>query len=380
MTARRASPAFAALLLLALPTPSAAQPALDASRIRIDTFTYEVRYGGDELGTLRVSYGRTEAGDIRVREEVSGVLGNEVTTYVMTPDLRPVSARRKGRLARVSAALDLSYSEGRVTGEATVRADSARPGQKPGDTRRIRVDRELPPGALDPNMLIAALLASRLTPGDTLRYPIFRPGTGVIEARARVAAADSVEVPAGTFGAYRVELSTDQGDFELWVTREPPRTLVRQAFADRPVEVVLRAIGAEEPSAGAAEDTAVSDRGRAGGGRLPQRRLALPAPADALQEAVPVQAPGVQLTVLEGTGDPLQHSAPEAASGFPVHELGGGLGPGQGGGGTGTAGPVDEAEPRAALDAAALVAVDVRLQGAHGQRGEELFGHGDVRR
>ena len=246
--------ALPALAALALPAPAAAQPALDASRIRADSFTYDVRFEGDPLGTLRVIYGRTDDGRIRVRESVSGTLGDEVTTYVMTSDLRPVSARRDGRLARASAALDLAYSEGRVTGEATVRADSARPGQRAGDTRRITVDRELPPGVLDSNMVVAALLASPLVPGDTLRYPIFRPGRGVVEAMALVAAADSVEVPAGTFDTYRVELATDQGDFFLWVTRETPRVLVRETFRGRPVEVVLRAIGAEAPAPDTASD------------------------------------------------------------------------------------------------------------------------------
>ena len=249
-----------AALCLALPAAAAAQSALDAGRIRLDSFTYDVRFEGESLGTLRVSYGRTEDGRIRVRESVSGTLGDEVTTYVMTADLRPVSARRQGRLGRASASLDLAYAEGRVTGEATVRADSARPGQRAGDTRRIAVDREVPAEVLDSNMVVAALMASPLVPGDTLRYPIFRPGRGVVEARALVAASDSVQVPAGTFHAHRVELATDQGDFRLWITRETPRMLVRQTFRGRPVEVVLRAVGAEPDSAG--EGAAGSGGGR----------------------------------------------------------------------------------------------------------------------
>lgn len=233
---------------LALPATSVAQPALDAGRIRADTFTYAVLFDGDELGTLRVSYARTGDGGLRVREEVSGSLGNETTTYVMSSDVRPLSARREGRLARASALLDLTYRDGAVSGVATVRTDSARPGQRAEDTRRVEVDRELPPGVLDSNMLVAGLLASPLAPGDTLRYPIFRPGRGVVEARALVAGADSVEVPAGSFDTYRVQLATDQGDFVLWVTREAPRTLVRQVFAARPVEVLLRSVGAEATS------------------------------------------------------------------------------------------------------------------------------------
>ncbi len=232
---------------LVLPTAAVSQPAMDAERIRADTFTYEVRFDGDELGTLQVRYERTGDGGLRVRERVSGSLGDETTTYVTSADVHPLSAHREGRLARASAALDLTYRDGAVSGEATVRADSARAGQRAGDTRRVEVDRELPSDVLDSNMLLTGLLASPLAPGDTLRYPIFRPGRGVVEARALVAGADSVEVPAGTFDTYRVQLATDQGEFILWVTRATPRTLVRQVFAARPVEVLLRSVGTGDP-------------------------------------------------------------------------------------------------------------------------------------
>lgn len=258
-------PAPACLLALAasalvLPTAAPAQPAMDAERIRADTFTYEVRFDGDELGTLKVSYERTGDGGLRVREQVSGSLGNETTTYVTSSDVRPLSAHREGRLARASAALDLTYRDSAVSGEATVRADSARAGQRAGETRRVEVDRELPPGVLDSNMLLAGLLASPLAPGDSLRYPIFRPGRGVVEARALVTGADSVEVPAGTFDTYRVELATDQGEFVLWVTRATPRTLVRQVFAARPVEVLLRSVGAGDPPSPGRDTTGASGR------------------------------------------------------------------------------------------------------------------------
>lgn len=260
----RGAVGFLAALLAASASPAPGQPALDARRLRIDTFTYEVRFGGDPLGTLRVSYARTEEGRFRVTEALSGALGDAVTTYVMTRALRPFAARRKGRLGAASSSLDLEYGPGRVTGHATVRPDSARRGERPDDTRRIRVDRELPEGTLDSNMLVAALLASPLAAGDTLRYPVFRPGRGLVEARARVAASEPVEVPAGRYDTHRIELATDQGEFLLWVTRERPRMLVRQAFRGRPVEVALRAVGggsdASRPPAPDSDSTAASGR------------------------------------------------------------------------------------------------------------------------
>lgn len=233
------------LLVLASHAPASAQPALDARRIRVDTFVYDVRFGGEQLGVLRVTHDRPERDRHRVRESLSGALGDEVTTYVTTGDLRPISARREGRLGAASSGLDLRYEEGGVTGHATVMADSAGGGGRPDDTRRVEVDRDLPRGTLDSNTIVAALLASPLSDGDTLRYSVFRPGRGVVEARARVLGPETVSVPAGRYEAYRVGLSTDQGRFILWVTPDPPRMLVRQVFRGRPVDLVLRAVGKE---------------------------------------------------------------------------------------------------------------------------------------
>lgn len=233
------------VLCASAPAPLAAQQAPpEAARIRLDTFAYDVRFGGERLGVLTVSYERTEAGRLRARESLRGTLGDESTTYVTTPAMRPISARREGRLGAASSGLDLRYEEGRVAGHATVASDSTPGGVRPDDTRRIEVDRPVPAGTLDSNTLVAALLASPLAVGDTLRYRVFRPGRGVVRTRARVVASESVTVPAGRYPAYRVELSTDQGEFTLWVTRETPRFLVRQTFRDRPVEVVLRSVGA----------------------------------------------------------------------------------------------------------------------------------------
>lgn len=266
-------PRFALALALAAlaaggPARAAAQPSLDAGRIRLDTFTYDVRFDGERLGILTVSYERPTAERLRARESLTGTLGDESTVYETTGALRPISARREGRLGAASSGLELTYDAGRVSGHATVASDSATADGRPDETRRIEVDRELPAGTLDSNTLVAALLASPLSVGDTLRYPVYRPGRGVVRARARVEASEPVTVPAGEYDAYRVGLATDQGEFTLWVTREPPRALLRQTFRYRPVEVVLRAVGP------------VEERPGAGPGPAPARDTAGPPPRE----------------------------------------------------------------------------------------------------
>lgn len=216
----------------------AADTARSADRVRAGTFRYRVLFRGRELAALSVEVERTTDGGLRVRERLSGTLGDETTRYATTAGVTPVSASRTGQVGPVSTELRLSYAEGRVTGRAVVPVD-APSGSAPPDVREVSVDRELPEGTVDGNMVLVSIMASRLEEGRAVALDVFRPGEGVVRARAEVMGRERVQVPAGDFPAWRVELATDQGTFSVWVPRSPPRMLLRQTFRDRPVEVVL---------------------------------------------------------------------------------------------------------------------------------------------
>lgn len=221
--------------------PGAADTARSADRVRAGTFRYRVLFRGRELAALSVEVERTADGGLRVRERLSGTLGDETTRYATTAGVTPVSASRTGQVGPVSTELSLSYAEGRVTGRAVVPVD-APSGNAPPDVREVSVDRELPEGAVDGNMVLVSIMASRLEEGRAVALDVFRPGEGVVRARAEVVGRERVQVPAGDFPAWRVELATDQGAFTVWVPRSPPRMLLRQTFRDRPVEVVLEEV------------------------------------------------------------------------------------------------------------------------------------------
>lgn len=221
--------------------PGAADTARAADRVRAGTFRYRVLFRGRELATLSVDVERTADGGLRVREQLSGALGDETTRYTTTAGVSPVSATRTGQVGPVSTELHLSYAEGRVTGRAVVPVDEPS-GSVPPDVREVSVERELPRGTVDGNMVLVSIMASRLEEGSAVALDVFRPGDGVVRARAEVVGRERVEVPAGGFPAWRVELATDQGAFTVWVPRSPPRMLLRQTFRDRPVEVVLEEV------------------------------------------------------------------------------------------------------------------------------------------
>jgi hypothetical protein len=54
-----------------------------------------------------------------------------------------------------------------------------------------------------------------------------------------VAATETITVPAGTFPAYRVEMSGAEQPITFWVTTAEPYRTVKMAFTGAPVEFVL---------------------------------------------------------------------------------------------------------------------------------------------
>jgi hypothetical protein len=54
-----------------------------------------------------------------------------------------------------------------------------------------------------------------------------------------VAGTETITVPAGTFPAYRVELTGGEQPITFWVSTAEPHRTVKMAFTGAPVEFVL---------------------------------------------------------------------------------------------------------------------------------------------
>lgn len=238
---------------------------LDASRIRAGTFTYALMFQGNRLGEYTLNLGRTAEGRWRGRESMSGPMSQR-STYTFTDAVEPVSVTQEVTQASVSLTSDLAYEDGRVTGTATVPRGAAQQGQMP-ELEDVSVDTTLVEGAIDENMALAAVLAAPLEVGAEFTIPVYSPRTGIAELSAEVTGEETVEVPAGSFETFEVDLSTAQADFTLYVTREAPRMLVRQEFAAQPVSVDLERVGEGEDEVESDEGAGRGDAGVRGDAR-----------------------------------------------------------------------------------------------------------------
>lgn len=213
---------------------------LDAERIRTGTFRYGIMLQGTKFGKYELEFEERD-GDYRLEEEASGHAGEQSGTYTFTRGLAPLTARQQGSLGDVSAELRLRYEAGRVTGEATLPGDRPEEGGPPR-MEEIAIDTAVAEGTIDASMGLSAVLASPLSAGFDLRLPLYDPRQGIVALVARVTGEETVEVPAGRFDAYRIEMSAGRSSLVLFVTREAPRVMVRQEFAGQPVVFLLEDI------------------------------------------------------------------------------------------------------------------------------------------
>ena len=127
----------------------------------------------------------------------------------------------------------LQYGAGRVKGRAVVP-------QRQGPPKTFTVDTTLAPGTIDDNALGVLVPALPLAAGSTLTVSAFSSGTGGIKVYTlKVNTPESVTVPAGTFQAYRVDITGGQGPIQMFVSTDTPRRVLKIAPVGSPLVLEL---------------------------------------------------------------------------------------------------------------------------------------------
>lgn len=211
------------------PLVSAAPVAFDRGQIvaRSDSFQALVqgKAFGSQVGKVAVTP------DSIVYTELTNIGGafQQRSTVVVNADL---SMRRSDQTSTVQSQqteTHLAYANGRVTGTSM----SPQPN---GTPKSITVDTTVTAATIDDNALSVFLPALPLEPGKTFNLSVFSSGDGVTKTvSVKVGAIESVAVPAGTFPAYRLELSGMQLPIVMHVTQQAPRRVVRVAPTGAPL-------------------------------------------------------------------------------------------------------------------------------------------------
>jgi predicted Zn-dependent peptidase len=212
--------------------PTGGPVAFDRSQIVARSDSFEAVFQGTPYGALVTSV--QMAGDSIVFTETTtigpGPVMQQRTTAVLSgADLAMRRADQSGAVQGQKSEIHLVYAEGRVKGSAVVP-------QVAGPPKTIAVDTTVAAGAIDDNVLSMIVPALPLAEGKSFSLNVFSSGEGVTKvATIKVAGVENVTVPAGTFSAYRLEVSGMQLPVVMYVTTESPRRLLRIAPVGAPL-------------------------------------------------------------------------------------------------------------------------------------------------
>jgi zinc protease len=210
--------------------PTGGPVAFDRSQIVARTDSFQAVLQGNPFGaqvtTIQV------AGDSIVFTEATslGTFVQQRTTVVLSAaDLATRRSDQSGMVQSQKSEIHLVYADGRVKGTAIVP-------QAGGTPKTVAVDTTVPAGAIDDNALSLAVQALPLAEGKSFSLNVFSSGEGVTKvATIKVAGVENVTVPAGTFSAYRLEISGMQLPVVMHVSTEAPRRLLRIAPVGAPL-------------------------------------------------------------------------------------------------------------------------------------------------
>lgn len=221
-----------------LTAPATAAPAaplpLDLARLAAARDSFTVLVQGNPLGTriatlARAGDGWSYADTLSI--PVAGLRQTAVATFDGQLAPRTVSQGINGGGLALNAAL--TFAGGRVTGTAIQAPPGAAPSTAP-------VNAAVPAGTYDESAVGVMLPLLRLQPQQRLTVNVFSGQRGaVIPLTLAVGAAESVTVPAGTFQAYRVEVTGGQSPLVAYVSAAAPYRVLKLAPQGQPIEIVL---------------------------------------------------------------------------------------------------------------------------------------------
>lgn len=199
-----------------------APAAWDATRLEAGVRSYNLMFQGNPLGTA--TYRLEREGDVWVSTQtlVSAMAGNQETELRFgATDFAPVSLRQSQSAAGMDISVSIDVVDGRFVGTANLPAAM-------GGTREV----DAPMGQmLLPGMDEYAMATADLEEGTRLGIPYLDLTTGEpVLIEARVTGKETIEVPAGTFDTWRVEVTSPQGMLTLFLRADAPHILVRQEF------------------------------------------------------------------------------------------------------------------------------------------------------
>jgi len=211
------------------PVVSLAPVVFDRNQIVARSDSFQVLAQGNALGSRVLKVDVTPDSIVYTQVTSIGAGLQQRSTVVVNADLSMRRSDQTSTIQTQQTETHLAYANGRVKGT------SMSP-QQNGTPKSVSVDTTVTAATIDDNALSVFLPALPLETGKMFNLSVFSSGDGVTKSvSVKVGAIENVAVPAGTFPAYRLELSGMQLPIVMHVTEQAPRRVVRIAPTGAPL-------------------------------------------------------------------------------------------------------------------------------------------------
>jgi zinc protease len=205
---------------------------VDASKLVARTDSFTVMVQGNPLGWRKTVLERAGSGFRFAQEMQISTAIQQSLVLLFNDKLQMESVKQMGKVQGMDVNVDVAYANGRAKGSSTTPTATG--------PKTIAIDTMLPAGAIDDNLLQAVMPALRWTPTSKWTVQAFSSATGAVQQLTlAVAGKESVTVPAGTFDAYRVDLSGGERGTTFYVSVAEPHRVLKISPVGAPIEFVL---------------------------------------------------------------------------------------------------------------------------------------------
>ncbi len=214
--------------------PTAENVMLDPAQLVSRRDSFQISVQGNVVGMQVGTVHRTADSlvyDERLAIPAASATQNTIASFD-AKTLAVMTVDQTGKVGAQASEIHLRFAGGRVKGTATIPQPSGTP-------RTVQIDTAVAAGTYDETSLTALIPALPLAAGKTLHLNVLSPGAGAPQVYTlHVAGPDSVTVPAGSFQAWRVEI-TGVASIVMHVTTTTPRRVVRMQPVGAPYVLEL---------------------------------------------------------------------------------------------------------------------------------------------
>jgi len=212
----------------------------DATRLRTGSYSFRTLVDDKEAGRSRIQIKKSAQSGNYVFSNV--VIGRFSQSWeaVISPTFTPVLAKlRFGQASSARSVFELAYQTSRVTGFMIAQKEPF---------KRREVDEAIADDTVDQRIDWAAVMAFKeYFEGHEFKFHVYDPGTGNSLVRVRIGKSEKTAVPAGSFEtvriSYRIDKRSGAETYEVFVTKQAPRFLVKEKFPNGAVTELVELTG-----------------------------------------------------------------------------------------------------------------------------------------